>query len=283
VERTLTVGGRNRIYRVHVPAVAASATPETGLPVVVVLHGGGGSGRQVEQQSGLSAEADRSGFLAVYPDGDGRLGTTLLTWNAGACCGYAHQNDIDDVTFLSALLDRLGRDYPVDTRRIYLTGMSNGAMMAYRAACELAGRIAAIAPVSGALDTVTCAPSRAVPVIAFHGTADDTVRYDGGESSLDSLRKGEERVDRSVAYAMDFWARRDGCPGTPTRTRQGDVRHDVYGPCSSGAAVELYSIVGAGHAWPGGTRSRDQADAPPQSPDASAVMWDFFRRHPLPA
>ncbi|SNQ46050.1 Poly(3-hydroxybutyrate) depolymerase [Frankia canadensis] len=284
VDRSLTVGGLERTYRVHVPAAATRAAAGGAvLPVVVVLHGGGGSGRQVEQQSGMSAEADRAGFLAVYPDGTGRLRTSLLTWNAGTCCGYAHQNNIDDVAFLSALLDRLGREYPVDTRRIYVTGMSNGGMMSYRIGCEHAGRVAAIAAVSGALDTVTCTPSRAVPVIAFHGTADVRVRYDGGESSLDSLRKGEEKVDRSVAEAMTFWTRRDGCPATPTRTQQGDVRHDVYGPCSSGAAVELYSIVGAGHAWPGGTQTRAEADAVPPSPHASAVMWEFFRHHPLPA
>ncbi|WP_438803101.1 extracellular catalytic domain type 1 short-chain-length polyhydroxyalkanoate depolymerase [Frankia tisae] len=286
--RTLTTpDGRQRTYLVHVPSVAAPATsamPATrgALPVVLVLHGGGGSARQAEQQTGMSAVADREGFLAVYPDGTGRRQTALLTWNAGTCCGYAHDNGVDDVGFVAALLDQLSRDYPVDPARIYATGMSNGAMMSYRLGCELAGRIAAIAPVSGAMNTTACAPSRPLPVIAFHGTADDKVRYDGGESSI-GLRQGDERADRSVAEAMAFWTGRDGCPATPARSRQGAVVHGVYGPCALGGAVELYSITGAGHAWPGGARPREQADPPPPAPDASAVMWDFFTHHTLAA
>ncbi|MCK9893523.1 PHB depolymerase family esterase [Frankia sp. AgB32] len=245
-----------------------------------MLHGAGGLAAQVEQQTGLSEVADQAGFLAVYPNGGGRLGTALLTWNAGTCCGYAHQTGPDDVAFVAALLDQVARDYAVDSRRIYVTGMSNGGMMAYRLGCELADRIAAIAPVSGALDTVTCAPSQPVPVIAFHGTADQKVRYAGGDSSLAGLRQGDERADRSVAEAMSFWTRRDGCAATPTRSQQGAVRHDVYGSCASGVAVELYSIEGAGHAWPGGTRPRNEADAPPPAPNASEVMWQFFAAHP---
>ncbi len=277
-EHTVTVDRRARTYLVHLPA--ASAPSPSGLPVVVVLHGGGGSGAQVEQQSGLSEVADRAGFLAVYPNGSGRLGTTLLTWNAGTCCGYAHQTNSDDVAFVAAVLDQLARDHRVDPRRIYVTGMSNGAMMAYRLGCELAGRIAAIAPVSGALDTVTCTPSRPVSVLAFHGLADQKVPYKGGESSLAGLRKGDERADRSVAAAMSFWTRRDGCAATPTRSTRGAVHHDVYGSCGPGVAVELYSIEGAGHAWPGGTRPRGQGDAPAPAPDASEVMWRFFAAHP---
>ncbi|MCL9793261.1 extracellular catalytic domain type 1 short-chain-length polyhydroxyalkanoate depolymerase [Frankia sp. AgKG'84/4] len=277
-EHTLTVDGRVRTYLVHLPA--DSAPSPSALPVVVVLHGGGGSGAQVERQSGLSEVADRAGFLAVYPDGSGRLGTALLTWNAGTCCGYAHQTNSDDVAFVAAVLDQITRDHRIDPRRIYVTGMSNGAMMAYRLGCELAGRIAAIAPVSGALDTVTCTPSRPVSVIAFHGLADQRVPYGGGESSLAGLRQGDERADRSVAEAMTFWTRRDGCAATPARSTQGAVHHDVYGSCASGVAVELYSIEGAGHAWPGGTPPRGQADAPPPAPDASEVMWRFFAAHP---
>ncbi len=171
----LEAGGRDRSYLVHVPPPAASGA----LPVVLSLHGGGGNARQHRRSTGMDAAADRDGYIAVYPNGSGRLGDLFLTWNAGICCGYAQAQDVDDVGFISALLDDLGRRAAIDPRRIYAAGHSNGGMMAHRLGDELSGRIAAIASVAGAR-VPTSRGGRAVPVLQIHSEDDPRALYHGG-------------------------------------------------------------------------------------------------------
>jgi polyhydroxybutyrate depolymerase len=161
---TIHVGGRDRTYTVRLPSSYTGTTP---MPLVVAMHGGFGSGTQLENQSQLTVKAEEAGFIVVYPDGVASL-LGIRTWNAGGCCGYAMNQDIDDVGFINALLDTLIADYAIDTQRIYATGMSNGGFMSYRLACELANRIAAIAPVSASMTIAACQPVRPVPVISFH-------------------------------------------------------------------------------------------------------------------
>lgn len=282
VERSLTVGDDERTYRVHVPAGRARTD---GLPVVVALHGGGGSGSAMEDYSGLSARADAEGFVVVYPDGSGRLRDRLLTWNAWNCCGYALEHDVDDVAFVDRLITSVGEEFHTDPRRVYVTGHSNGGMLAYRIGCELADRVAAIAPVAGALNTEDCRPARPLPVVVFHGTADRNVPYEGGTSTGVGFAGEDQRTDRPVSYAVSFWTGHDGCTGAPSTSTSPDgaVVHTAYTRCAGGSAVELYATTGGGHAWPGGEKLRDGADDPAPAPDASAVMWDFFDRFALPA
>jgi polyhydroxybutyrate depolymerase len=275
VERTVTVGGVARTYRVHVPAGLAGPAP-----LVVVLHGGGGNGAQVEQQTGFTATAGREGFVVAYPDGSGR--TRLLTWNAGTCCGYARDRRVDDVSFIRAMLDALAVEFRVDPARVYVTGFSNGAMMAYRLGCELTDRIAAIAPVSGALNTEPCTPSRPLSVLHLHGGADQHVPVAGGPPLRD-VPGTPPWQNASLAYAKDFWVRHDACPATGAETRQGSVRTTIHAPCAGGTEVVQVVVDGGGHAWPGGTHVRAAADEPPPAPDANAVIWAFFARHALTA
>ncbi len=270
-ERSVTVDGRERTYRVHVPAGG-----EGPLPVVFVLHGGGGNGAQVEQQTGMSGAADRSGFIAVYPDGTGR--TSLLTWNAGNCCAYAQRENVDDVAFLSAVLDEVLADYAADPARVYATGMSNGAMMSYRLACELSDRIAAVAVVTGALN-VACEPVEPVSVLAIHGTADELVPYAGGPPTRRAAG-GASWTNASVAESVGFWTGYDRCPQPPRESRDGAVTVTSHGPCAAGTRVTLYSVDGGGHAWPGGRQNRQGADPVPAEPDATSVIVDFFEHVP---
>ncbi|HEX9780650.1 MAG TPA: PHB depolymerase family esterase [bacterium] len=242
--RGLPSGGRMRAYWVDAPAVPA----RTGRRAVVIfLHGDGGTARRAAARSGLGRYAHARGFIAVYPEGTSMLGIPWRSWNAGACCGYAAAHRVDDTAFLDAVIDAVIRDEDGDPGRVYVAGVSNGGMMAHRAACELAGRVAAVASVAGTLAVEECRPAAPVSILEIHGTADRRVPYGGGyPADGDS-----ERLDRPVGEVMAFWARHNGCRGEPERREDASLRHERYRGCAAGAAVELLSIRGAGHAWPG--------------------------------
>ncbi len=277
VARSLAFDGRTRTYHLHIPPGYDAASA---VPLVVVLHGGGGTGLGVERQSGMSAKADAAGFIAVYPDGTGRLDDRLLTWNTWNCCGYAQTNGVDDVGFIRTLVGQLQREYRIDAARVYATGLSNGGMMAYRLACDAADLFAAVAPVSGALNTDTCAPARPVSVVAFHGTDDQNIPYDGGTGTKSFPGTTPRRTDRSVAYATGVWVQNDGCTPTPQRMQTGSIVREEYTGGADGAAVTLYTIGGGGHAWPGGDRIAGFLDSPTQELSATDAMWAFFVQHP---
>lgn len=275
---SLIFEGRERSYIIHLPPAIGSARA---FPLVIVLHGGGGSADGTMKQTGMSAKADQENFIVVYPNGTGRNEDRLLTWNSGNCCGYALDNRVDDVGFMRVLIPQIEGDYPerIDVKKIYATGISNGGMMAYRLACELSDQIAAIAPVSGALNN-ECKPASSVSVIAFHGTADENVPYNGGAGtkSIDP----HPRTDQSVAYAMNFWSGRDGCSPKPQRIENGNVARVEYSGCLGNTSVVLYTLVGGGHAWPGGQRMAFFLDPPFKEISATDLMWEFFVAHPKP-
>jgi polyhydroxybutyrate depolymerase len=271
---SLAYANRERKYLVHIPAAISASKL---LPLVIILHGGGGNAENAIRMTGMSEKADQASFIAAYPDGTGRLGDKLLTWNSGNCCGYALDNNIDDVGFVLALINKLQGDYPIDPKRIYATGISNGGMMAYRLGCELSDKLAAIAPVAGALN-VECEPTQPVSVIAFHGTSDRNVLYDGGVPKLQI--DSHTREDKSVAYAMSFWSQQDGCMSSPYREESSNIIHEIYPNCAKTTGVELYTIKGGGHAWPGGDRTNIILDAPTDEISATELMWDFFAAHP---
>jgi polyhydroxybutyrate depolymerase len=265
--KTLEFGGRTRRYLIHRPKGYDGKTP---LPLVLVLHGAVQGAINVERMSGMSAKADEEGFLVAYPNGTSGSGLAP-TWNAGACCGYAMTNKVDDVGFLRALIDRLEHDYTVDPKRVFVTGISNGGMMSYRLACELADRVAAIAPVEGAQD-LECRPSGPVSVLIFHGTADLLVPYKGGRTPF---QIPPVRTDTPVSSTVAFWVKQDGCSTTPKHEETTPLRVDTYSGCKDAAGVALYTIPGGHHMWPGTRLSHN--DVP-----ATDIMWSFFATHPKP-
>jgi len=283
IQRKLQVGGRERSYAVHVPPGATDSRP---LPLVIVLHGGGGSGAGAATQTGFSREADRSGFLAAYPDGTDQprpflnaLGKPgLLTWNADGCCGYAMANRVDDVGFLRAMVGEIERSYRIDPKQVYATGISNGGMMAYRVACEASDMVAAVGIVAGAVLT-PCAPTQPVSVIHIHGSADENAPVGGGIG-----RKALTRTSYPpVADSLALWVRADGCPVDPQRSDAAPLVHLMdYRPCRSGTEVTYYLIDGGGHSWPGGERMAAFLDAPSQAIAATPLIWRFFAAHPKP-
>src|ERR1700722_12065247 len=237
---SLEFDGRTRGYLVHPPRGYRPGAP---LPVVFVLHGATESNDGVEELSRMSVKADAEHFIAVYPAGTGRV----VTWNAGNCCGSAMKENVDDIGFLRALLEKIERDYAIDPQRVYFTGISNGGMMSYRVACEMSDQVAAIAPVEGALN-VDCHPSAPVSVLIFHGTADHLVPFNGGTTPF---QIGGKRSDNSVAGAVDFWVKRDACSATPKHEESPEAHIDKYSACQDGAGVTLYAIQGGHHMWPG--------------------------------
>ena len=273
IERHLRVGTVERSYEIDLPA---RRDPAAALPLVIVFHGGGGSADSVRRQTRMSAKGEAEGFIAVYPQGSGGFAGKLKTWNAGTCCGQAMQQRVDEIAFVAALLDDVQATASVDRMRVYATGISNGGMMAYEVACALADRIAAIAVVAGEMTALDrCRPSRAVPVLVIHGSADRNLPIDGGVGA----KAWAPHEVRSVASAIDFWRRHDGCSDDARREADGAVRRTSYPSCSGGSEVELVTIEGGGHSWPGGDRLARFLDPPSPALDASTEIWRFFARH----
>ncbi len=281
VTRTLHHDEHERSYIIHVPPDYDSDQP---TPVVLVFHGGGGNAENVRRITGFSATADDEGFVIVYPNGTGRLDDKLLTWNGGTCCGYAVNEKVDDVGFVTAMIEDLATVVNVDERRIYATGMSNGAIMSYRLACELSDTIAAIGPVAATQNITACEPERPVPVIHFHGDSDQHAPYEGGVGPESLVG-----IDfASVEETIDFWVEHNGCAPEPEVETSGapdqpdSVIHARYTHCDQQADVELYTVIGGLHAWPGGASGWQGGDEPTQAISANALMWAFFEAHPKP-
>ena len=293
--RDLVVGGRTRTYYVHTPP---QYNPTMALPVVLGLHGGGGNAAIHRVQSKMDFASNRFGYIAVYPEGTGPDASRLLTWNAGICCGYASYYKIDDVGFIRALLDDLPHVVTFDKRRVYCTGMSNGAMMSYRLACELPDRIAAICAVSASMGVDGPRPTRPVPIMEIHGLNDPNAPFDGGVGP-NAMSKVEHKP---VLDVMEWWRVVDQCSedtqyteGNDGHVIHGDEDFQQFGPVSwarvewlptkpnTGAPVILYALVEGGHTWPGGVDvTKDLGTGTLVSNfDANAVMWEFFRQFSL--
>ena len=249
----LESSGQSRQFRLHIPPGYLAGSP---APLVINLHGFGGSGIQQDLLSGMSAKADEAGFIAAHPEGRG----DPQSWYVGPTAGGQQE----DVLFIRDLIYCLENQLSIDADRIYATGFSNGGGMVNRLGCDLADVIAAIGPVSGAyLFHDTCQPTRPVPVVAFHGTADEIVPYGGGEA-----------LPPIPHWAAD-WAVRNGCVLTSTITySQGDVTGETWGNCTDDALVTLYTIAGGKHWWPGSPGAT-------QFIDASDTIWEFFTAHPF--
>ena len=239
--RPIQVGESVRTYELHVP----KKMPKSAMPLMIVLHGALGSGKTAKTDCRLSQRADKLGFIVVYPDGTPELGNDFRTWNAGGCCGTALKNNVDDVRFIRELITQVRSDYNIDERRIYLVGLSNGGMLAYRVASEMSGTVAAVASVEGSLVTPLTPPSSPVSVIDFHGTKDTVLPYNGGTGAL----LWHKVTCLPVSNAIDFWVQQDGCCTTPETSQVDDLTRQTYTNGARGTEVCLYTFTG-GHVWP---------------------------------
>jgi polyhydroxybutyrate depolymerase len=278
---SVQVKNLKRDYLVHVPSSYDKNTP---MPVIINFHGGGGDAQNQMKQSQMNSKSDKEGFIVVYPQGTGKIvaGHIFGTWNAGACCGYAKDNNIDDVGFISNMIEDIKEKFNIDEKKVYATGLSNGALMSYRLACELSEKIAAIAPVSAQDATISCSPTRAVPIIHFHGTADPAAFYNGGACGTRLGLPGWNCS--SVVDTIIKWRDMEGCTNNQTVIlKNGRATCISYGKCKNSEIV-LCTIQDAGHTWPGGVSTLGEKAVGKVNYDISAndVMWEFFEKHVLP-
>ena len=280
--------GLKRTYLIHIPPDNRGKL----VPLVIALHGGGGTGSRMEKltQGGFNTLSDREGFIVVYPDGIEKH------WNDGrsvkAAGWRAHKENVDDVGFILSLIKHLVDEQNVDPKRVYITGVSNGALMSSRLACEKTEKITAIALVAGTIAedfAPACSPSRAIPILMIHGTKDPFVLWEGGEIA-EKLPRGR-RFGRtlSVPETVKFWVANNRCPSSPIITQEPDkdpkdgtrVRKEAYSDCKDGAEVILYAIENGGHTWPSGHKYLPDIIVGKISKDidANEIIWDFFKRH----
>ncbi len=265
-------GGLTRTYRLYVPTVYTGTKP---VPLVLNLHGYGSNAVEQELYSNLRSVADTANFIIVHPEGTLDI-TGRRFWNS-----FSNGATVDDLGFLSRLIDSLQAKYNIDPRRMYSTGMSNGGFISYDLACQLSHRIAAIASVTGSMtqsNLTDCKPARPVPVMQIHGTADPTVPYAGG--TLLRFTPVETLVDR--------WVARNQCNPTPlilpvpniVTTDGCTAERYLYRNGIQGNTVEFFKIDGGGHTWPGASVSIGVTN---QDFNASREIWRFFRQYTLNA
>jgi polyhydroxybutyrate depolymerase len=284
--RTIFAGGLERTYRIHIPS---NLSENSTSALLFVLHGGGGTGEGMERSltiGGFNTLADQHNAIVVYPDGFEK------NWNDGRknVSDPAHQQNIDDVGFFTILIENLSQEFTIDPHRIFVTGISNGAMMSYRLAIELPEKIAAIAPVAGAMPidllsyNISDVP---VSLCALSGTHDPLVPWEGG---LVGFPRNPRGIVLSVPESVSFWVTYNNCSTPPNSTLLPDidptdhtwVQRDIYSNGFNDTEVILYTIYNGGHTWPDGYQYLPESLIGRTTHDINAnmVIWDFFLNHP---
>ena len=259
------VGSTERTFDLHVPA---TYDPTKRTPMVFVFHGYTMTNTQIATASHFAAAADKHGMIALFPQG------IQNSFNAGDCCGIAQSDGVDEIAFANAMIAAIDGEYCLDAKRVFSAGFSNGGFLSYRLACELSDKIAAVAPVAGGLriDASACKPKRPVPLLHIHGTNDLLVPYNGG---------GVGAI-HPVSYSIDAFKTKNGCAagaGTGVYTKD-DVSCTKWSGCTDGADVELCTVTGGGHAWPGGD-VLPYGGSTSQNLDSSETIAAFFDAHPM--
>lgn len=268
IDATMQHNGLTRSYRLYIPAAYNAAQP---VPLVFNLHGYTSNNLQQEFYGDFRPIADTANFIIVHPNGTMDNGGQQF-WNAFGT------SSVDDVGFLSALIDEIQSEYSIDPNCVYSTGMSNGGFMSYELACQLSGRITAVASVTGSMIQQlfnACNATHPTPVMQIHGTMDPTVPYTGNA-------QGMMHIDTLVKR----WAQFNNCDLTPAITPVPNTNlmdgctaeHQVYGNGDLGATAELFKVNGGAHTWPGAPITIGVTN---QDFSASVEIWKFFRRYKL--
>ncbi len=277
----IKIDGFNRYFIFHMPGTIQKGK----IPLLIALHGGWGTPSIMRKHSHFDEISDREGFIVLYPEGYKRH------WNDGRNVKFyfSHRKGLNDVKFISKLIDFFVKKYNVDRKKVYVAGMSNGALMAFRLACEIPEKIAAIASVSGSMTKWVfnhCKSNLPVSVLMINGTNDPLIKWNGGEIKFKGFSLGKVV---SVKECVEFWIKRDMCDiKFPKRwLKDKDLSDGVrvwlerYLNSKSGVEVVLYGIKGGGHSWPGENQYFPTALVGKTCKDinASKIIWQFFKRH----
>ena len=262
------------------------------MPLVVVLHSGGGNPLLIEERTRFSDYADRQGFVVMYPAGIGLTDDRFLSWNAGYCCFIARDRKVDDVGFIQAAVASASKQYDINPDEIYVTGFSNGGMLAYRLAAETQGIFRAVAAVSAAIggqrspdDPVYRVPDtgKPMPMLIMHGMRDKQIQVQGGHGAKTSW----DRVDLPLSDAIHYWIKQNGCVDKPEEKLIANthVTRNSY-PCDGNNDLQVYLIQDGGHAWPDEYRPTWRLeymllDNPVTDFSATEEILKFFRAHGL--
>lgn len=268
--------GQQRAFLIHVPQ---HYRKETAAPLLLAFHGGGGDMNHMatDRYYGLISLSEKHGVVVAFPNGYSNLRSgKLATWNAGRCCAAARDEGSDDVGFVRQLVETVSNQLHIDRTQIFATGMSNGGMLSYRLACEMADTFTAIAAVAGTDNTLTCSPATPVSILHIHARNDDRVLFNGGAGK--KFRNPASVTEfTSVPATISKWQKLHGCPASPQRVLEvAGAYCERYAHCQGDTAVQLCVTETGEHSWPGGSKPR--SDEPPsQALSANEVMWAFFR------
>ncbi|WP_408095522.1 alpha/beta hydrolase family esterase [Peredibacter sp. HCB2-198] len=275
--RAIKVGDKDRYYIINVPK---SYDKTKATPLLLALHGGGGN---MEIQAAdrfykVLSKSEKEGFIALFPNGYSKFPSgKFATWNAGNCCGDASDLNSDDVGFIKALIQEVSAKYNIDSKRIYSIGMSNGAMMSYRLACELSDVITGIGAVAGTDNTTTCTPKNPVSVIHIHAKDDTHVLFNGGAGEDAFQDKTKVTNFISVPSTIEKWVKFNECNPKPKRVLASSGAYcDQYLECKNNVSVKLCVTEKGGHSWPGGMKPRGVGPRPTDAISATDTIWSFF-------
>jgi len=276
IKYSFTCNGEDRVYYLHKPS---SFDKNKSYPLVIALHGLGGNGERTSAFTGFNKLSDKEGFIVVYPDGYivKRGGKEIRCWRL--------EID-DDIKFISSLIDKVSKDYKIDGKRVYATGISNGGMMCYVLSAKLPDKLAATASLVSSLSNSQLEKlpeSKPLPLIIMNGTDDPIVPYKGGSIKLFGLKLGQVV---STEELVKYFIKRNNCSTTPVVTYEKDkdpndgtrVRKELYSS-STNTEVILYTIEGGGHSWPGTLKGKEKNGKTSRDINASEVIWEFFKKH----
>jgi len=276
---TLTSGGLERSVELVIPpAYSAAQKP----PLVILLHGAGGSGAIALEKDGWEKKANREGFLVVAPDGlpvrvrqEANFQTNPRVWNSGQLRAISPRALVDDVAFINQLLDELKIKAPYDEQRVFCVGHSNGGGMTFRLAAELSERFAAVGTVAGQMAIDNPQPKKPVPMLYIIGTEDPLLPLAGGEIELPWAK----RTNPPVKEFLTKWAVAIGCQDEAiTLSDKPDLKTVEYPSKTNGPTLKVHYLKGHGHQWPGATPRLRQTRGGPVNTKVNATdtLWEFF-------
>lgn len=271
---SLQIGSLKRKYLVHIPK---SYDKNKAMPLILAFHGGLGSAEIMAENYDLIPKSDKEGFIVAFPNGTSRLSSgKLATWNAGNCCGYAQENNIDDIDFTKKIINDMKSKFNIG--KIFAIGMSNGGMLSHRFACEMADTFTAIASVSGTNNFEGCNPKKPISIMHIHGLKDDHVLFNGGCGPKCIAKSETEFI--SVPDTITGWVERNNCNKNPQRVLEKEEAYcNLYAGCDDNVQIKLCVVKNGGHSWPGLKNIANPLDQSISSQSISATdeIWDFFR------